>query len=372
MVNSSVEKQQKTENKQQRIGFDFIGNRNITFVISIVLIVLGIGSMVVKGGLNFGIDFAGGTLVEVRFSEAPTTDAIRSAVEKAGFENAIIQPLGDGQIVLIRVQSTESVGEQSEIGTGQDQGGLITSALKDSLGETTFEVLRVEQVGPQVGSELRRSAQLAMLFAIAGLVLYISWRFESKFALPVAIIAVITIGLSSLDFLSSWEYGIPIIILLALLAVSIACLVFGYHFAFAAIIALIHDVAITVGVFSITNRDITLPVVAALLAIIGYSLNDTIVIFDRIRENLRLMSRKPPEDTLNRSIWQTLSRTILTSLTTLMVVLVLLLAGGHVINSFAFALFIGIITGTYSSIFIATPLLYVWNKRVKGGIFKKV
>jgi preprotein translocase SecF subunit len=162
-----------------------------------------------------------------------------------------------------------------------------------------------------------------------------------------------------------------VIIIFALIAVSVACLVFDYHFAFAAIIALIHDVAITVGVFSITNREITLPVIAALLAIIGYSLNDTIVIFDRIRENLRLMARKPPQDILNTSIRQTLSRTILTSLTTLMVVLVLLLAGGHVINSFAFALLIGVVTGTYSSIFIASPLLFVWNKRAKGGIFKK-
>jgi preprotein translocase subunit SecF len=368
MVKSSVEKQQ---NIQAKIGFDFIGNRNITFVISIVLIVLGIGSMIVKGGLSFGIDFVGGTLVEVRFSDVPAIETIRSAVESAGFENSIIQRLGDGQIVLIRVQSPEVAEEQGEVDTGQDQGGQITSALKANLGETTFEVLRVEQVGPQVGSELRRSAQLAMLFAIAGLVLYISWRFESKFALPVAIIAVITIGLSSLEFLASGEYGIPIIILSALIAVSIACIVFDYHFAFAAIIALIHDVSITVGVFSITNRDITLPVVAALLAIIGYSLNDTIVIFDRIRENLRLMSRKPPQDILNRSIRQTLSRTILTSLTTLMVVLVLLVAGGHVINSFAFALFIGVLTGTYSSIFVATPLLFVWNKRAKGGIFRK-
>ena len=348
---------------QEKLGFDFIGNRNIAFVISVVLIVIGFGSIIVNGGLNFGIDFAGGTLVEIRFNEAPEVETIRTAVEQADLGNSLIQPLGEGDLVLIRVQGATEAADIEN--AGQDEGKKITHALEVAFGKENFEVRRVEQVGPQVGSELRRSAQLAMLFAIAGLVLYISWRFESKFALPVAIIAVITIGLSS------WNVAIPIIILLALIAVSVACLVFDYHFAFAAIIALIHDVSITVGVFSITNREITLPVIAALLTIIGYSLNDTIVVFDRIRENLRLMSRKSPKELLNASVYQTLSRTILTSLTTLLVVLVLLLAGGHVINDFAFALFIGIITGTYSSIFIATPLLFIWNERARGGIFRK-
>jgi preprotein translocase subunit SecF len=354
----------------EKVGFDFIGNRNITFLISVVLIVLGFGSMALKGGLNFGIDFVGGTLVEVRFSEMPEIDEIREAVEKAGFENSVIQQLGEENIVLIRLQSAESV-DASKTDSGEDEGGKITNALETAFGQGSFVVLRVEQVGPQVGSELRQSAQLALLFAIAGLVLYISWRFESKFALPVALIALVTIGLSSWELLAEWDIAILVIILLALIAVSVACVIFDYHFAFAAILALIHDVSITLGVFSITDREITLPVIAALLAIIGYSLNDTIVIFDRIRENLRLMARKAPQDVLNTSIRQTLTRTILTSLTTLIVVLVLLFAGGHVINSFAFALFIGVLTGTYSSIFIATPLLFVWNERAKGGIFKK-
>ncbi len=364
MINSSVEKHQSTQQKT-RFGFDFIGNRNIAFIISIVLIVLGLGSMVIKGGLSFGIDFVGGTLVEVRFSDIPEINVIRDTITQAGFKNAIIQPLGDEHSVLIRVQSSESGNAQNETEEGQDQGGQITSALKTDLSGTNFELLRVEQVGPQIGTELRRSAQLAMLFAIAGLVLYISWRFESKFALPVAIIGVITIGLSS------WSSALSIVILVALIAVLVACIVFDYHFAFAAIIALIHDVLITVGMFSLTDREITLPVIAALLAIIGYSLNDTIVVFDRIRENLRLMGRKSPRDILNASINQTLSRTILTSLTTLFVVVVLLVTGGHVINSFAFALFVGIVTGTYSSIFVATPLLFIWNERTKGGIFRK-
>lgn len=347
---------------QQKIGYDFIGNRKITFVISLVIIVLGVGSIVIKGGLNFGIDFVGGTLVEVRFNEIPELNDVRKAVEDAEFKDAVIQRLGEGDIVMIRVQQDSD----SASAVGADEGGQITKALEAGFGEDSFVINRVEQVGPQVGSELRRSAQLALLFAISGLVLYISWRFEAKIALPVAIIAVVAIGLSS------WNVAISLIIIVALIAVSVACIVFDYHFAFAAIVALIHDVTITIGVFSLTDREITLPVVAALLAIIGYSLNDTIVIFDRIRENIRLMGRKPPLEVLDTSIRQTLSRTILTSLTTLIVVLVLFFAGGHVINSFAFALFIGVITGTYSSIFIATPLLYVWNQKAKGGIFRKV
>ncbi len=356
-----------TAETQQRIQFDFIANRKISFIISVILIVLGLGSIVLKGGLDFGIDFVGGTLVEVQFSDEPSVEEIRSAVQAQGFNSAIIQRLGEGNIVLIRVQAQEEGSTQK----GIDQGGQITNALQAQFGADSFVMLRVEQVGPQVGSELRRSAQLAMLFAIAGLVLYISWRFEAKFALPVAIIAILAIGLSSWEWLAAGDLGIPILIVVALVAVSAACIVFDYHFAFAAIIALIHDVLITVGVFSIVDREITLPVIAALLAIIGYSLNDTIVIFDRIRENLHLMSRRSPQEILNNSIQQTLSRTILTSLTTLFVVVVLLVAGGHVINSFALALFIGVITGTYSSIFVATPLLYEWNKRAKGGIFRK-
>ena len=348
---------------QERFGFDFIGNRNIAFVISVVLIVLGIGSIVFKGGLNFGIDFAGGTLVEIGFKEPQEVENIRSAIAQANLGNSVIQPLGEENIVLIRVQGTSAASTSEE--TGQDEGKKIVNALETVFGKETFEVRRVEQVGPQVGSELRRSAQLALLFAIAGMVLYISWRFESKFALPVALIAVIIIGLSS------WNIALSLIILLGLAAVLAACVMWKYHFAFAAIVALIHDVLITIGMFSITDREITLTVIAALLTIIGYSINDTIVVFDRIRENLRLMSRKDVKDIMNASINQTLSRTILTSLTTLLVVVVLLLAGGHVINDFAFALFVGIITGTYSSIFVATPLLYIWNERVKGGIFKR-
>lgn len=347
--------------RQQKFNFDFIGNRMTAFVVSIVLIVLGIGSIIVKGGLNFGIDFVGGTLVEVKFTDTTDIDAVRKAVADAGFANASIQRLGEENVFLIRVQLTKGSATES----GEDEGKKITAALSAKFGDGSFETNRIEQIGPQVGGELWRSAQLAMLFMLAGMVLYISWRFEAKFALPVAVIAVLIIGLSS------WNIALTLVIILGIAAVLAASIYFEYHYALAAIIALIHDVLITIGALSLTNRELTLPVVAAILTIIGYSVNDTIVVFDRIRENVRLMTKQTPEEVLNASINQTLSRTILTSLTTLFVIVVLYLAGGNSINSFAFALLIGIGIGTYSSIFIATPILYIWNQRVKGGIFRR-
>jgi preprotein translocase subunit SecF len=360
------------KNIAQKITFDFIGNRNMMFLVSIMVIIVGLGSIVVKGGLKWGVDFAGGTLVEVRFSDPPKLDDIRTAVQKAGFANALIQRVGEENIVLIRLQSTMSGGDNSqETDVAQDEAEKIPKALEDTFGKENFVMLRVEQVGPQVGSELRRSAELAMLFTLAGLVLYISWRFESKFALPVALIAVITIGLSSWEPLAEKELALPLLILVATIAVLVVCIVFEYPFAFAAIVALIHDVLVTVGFLSLTDREMTLTVIAALLTIIGYSINDTIVVFDRIRENLHLMRHKPSYELLNASIQQTMSRTLLTALTTLMVVVVLWIMGGHVINSFASALFVGLVAGTYSSIFVATPILYVWNHITKGKIFKK-
>ena len=342
----------------QKYKFNFIANRYTAFIVSVVLIVLGMGSVAMRGGLKWGIDFVGGTIVEVRFSEVPDINVIRKTIEAANFKNPTIQRLGDGELILIRVQGLQSK-------EGGDEGGQIRTVLEGLFEKDRFEIRRVEQIGPQVGSELRKSAQLALLFAIAGMMLYISWRFEAKIALPVAIIAVITIGLSS------WNVAISALIIAALIAVLGACVVFGYPYSFAAIVALIHDVLITVGFLSLTDREMSLPVVASLLTIIGYSINDTIVVFDRIRENTRLMARAPADEMLDTSIHQTLSRTILTSLTTLLVVFVLWVAGGHVINTFAFALLVGISIGTYSSIFVATPILYEWNMRTKGGVFKR-
>ena len=355
------------QQRKKGFYFDFIGNRNIAYIVSIVTLVLGIGSLVVKDGFDLGIEFAGGTLVEMRFSELPEVEVIRSAIGSAGFKDAVIQRTSDEQTVLIRVSNPVSVAGQQEVDIGQDQSKKIVTALQSALGEAKLqEIRRVEQVGPQIGGELRRSAQLALLFAIAGMILYIAWRFESKIALPIALIGLATIGLSS------WTNAITLLIMIALVVLLITSVVFKYHFALAAIIAMIHDVFVTVGALSLTNREMTVTVVAASLTIIGYSVNDTIVIFDRIRENLRLMRGKPATEILNDSVNQTLSRTLLTGTTTLFCLLIFLFIGGESIKDFAFTMFVGIITGTYSSVFVATPILWEWDKRVKGGIFKKV
>ncbi len=344
--------------EKPKFTFDFIGNRVTAFMVSVVLLVLGLGSIALRGGIDFGIDFVGGTLVQVRFSEMPEVDAVRNAVEQVGFPDASIQRVGEENLVMIRVPLAKDQ-------DGEDEGGKIRTALQTAFGEKSFEVEQVEQIGPQVGSELWRSAQLSMLFMFAGMVLYISWRFESKFALPVAVIAVLMIGLTS------WNIALTVLITIGIIAVLAACVYFEYHFAFAAIIALIHDSLVTIGALSLTDREITLPVIAAVLTVIGYSVNDTIVVFDRIRENLHLRTKMDIGELLNVSMQQTWSRTILTGMTTIFVLIILFVAGGRVINSFAFALLVGVVIGTYSSVFVATPILYEWDKRVKGGIFKK-
>lgn len=332
----------------KRIRYDFIGKRKIAFVISIVTIVVGLGSLIIKGGPDFGIDFKGGTLVELRFEKSVQIDQIRQTLRTVELGDSIIQQFGSDREILIRVEK----------GTSQeDISKKVINALREGFKDDPFEIRRVESVGPQVGGELTRQAQLAILFSIAGMVLYIGWRFDSKPAISMIVISVATM------LLSSWQsISIPLLTTAALVAVLLACIWFDLRFAFAAIIALIHDVLVTVGIFSIINKEITLPVVAAILTIIGYSVNDTIVIFDRIRENLRLHYRnKPFEEILNDSILQTLSRTILTSLTVFLVILILFLRGGEVIHGFALAMLIGVITGSYSTIFVASPILVIWQ-----------
>ncbi len=335
----------------KRINYDFIGKRKIAFIVSLITAVVGLGSVIIKGGFDLGIDFKGGTLVEVRFEKPVQIDQIRETLRTVGLGDSIIQQFGSDRDILIRVEQSAS---------GEDVGGKVVEALKNKFGDNPLEVRRIESVGPQVGGELTRQAQLALLFAIAGMVLYLGWRFDYESITSIAVItgiALLTIALSSL----AWMY-IPLLTSVALVAVLVACIVLDLRFAFAAIIALIHDVIVTIGMFSITNREVTLPVVAAILTLIGYSVNDTIVVFDRIRENLRLHYRsKSFEEIVNTSINQTLSRTILTALTVFIVTLILYLRGGEVINGFAFAMLIGVVTGTYSSIFVASPILVVWQ-----------
>ena len=286
--------------------FDFMGKIKAAMIISGIVILIGLGSIVVSGGLKYGIDFAGGTLVQLQFKNPPEIEVIRDGLKTIGLGESTIQEFGSKKDILIRVERSEEKLEAV--------GAMVKRSLSGKFHSDDIIVERVEMVGPKVGRDLREKALLSILYAIIGIVIYISWRFE-------------------------------------------------FQYAIAAIIALIHDVLVTMGAFSILDKEFTLVIVAAFLTIIGYSLNDTIVVFDRIRENLRRKGKLSLSEIINSSINQTLSRTLLTSGTTLLVVLALFFFGGEIIHDFSFALLVGVFVGTYSSIFIASVFLVYWASR---------
>ena len=286
--------------------FNFMGRIKAAVIFSTVLILIGLGSVAISGGLKFGIDFAGGTLIQLQFKNPPDIEVIRDGLKTIGLGESTIQEFGSKRDILIRVQRSEEKLEAV--------GSMVRKSLMGKFNVDEISVERVEMVGPKVGRDLREKALLSILYAIIGIVIYISWRFEIQYAI-------------------------------------------------AAIIALIHDVLVTMGAFSIFDKEFTLVIVAAFLTIIGYSLNDTIVVFDRIRENLRRKGKSSIADMINTSINQTLSRTLLTSGTTLLVVIALFFFGGEIIHDFSFALLVGIFIGTYSSIFIASVFLVYWDSR---------
>jgi len=289
---------------KQNLNINFVGKMKIAFIASIAMIVISILSVILHGGLNYGIDFAGGTLVQIKFKAETPTEKIRHAFKPIGLDNSIIQQVGPQEFV---VRTHESSSDMKGL------SGKIDEALTAALGKGTFEIRRVEIVGPKVGKDLTNKAIWALVFSWLGMLVYIGFRFEFRYALG-------------------------------------------------GILALVHDTIITVGAFSLLNKEFTLTIVAALLTIVGYSINDTIVVFDRIRENVRKNSRQTLGELINISINQTLSRTILTSLTVLIVVVILFFLGGEVIHDFAFALIVGVIVGTYSSVFIAAQFVLIWER----------
>jgi len=286
-------------------NIDFVKARRIGYWISAGLLAMSIISLVAHGGPKYGIDFAGGTLLQVRFEHPVRVEEVRAALGGVGYARATIQSMAGGNEVLIRVPEYEEGGGTPEV---------VKEALRTSFADNPLETRRQEEIGPKVGRELRQQGIWAILFSMLGILIYMSWRFQ----------------------LASGT---------------------------AAIIALFHDVTITLGIFSITGKEITLPVLAAFLTIVGYSLNDTIVVFDRIRENIRVFHRETFGTVINKSINRTLGRTVITSLTTLLAVIFLFLVGGEVIHDFSFALIVGVVIGTYSSIFVASPILYEWQIR---------
>ncbi|HYW68953.1 MAG TPA: protein translocase subunit SecF [bacterium] len=281
---------------------NFLGHRRGAFILSAALILIGIISLVVQGGPKMGIDFEGGILLQVQFERAVSAESIREAIAEIGLGDSEIQHFGSGREAIIRTRGTG----------GEDLTGVILEALNAAHPGNQADVRRQELVGPKVGAELRNKASLAIFYALLLILIYISIRFEFKFAVG-------------------------------------------------AVAALVHDVLITLGLFSLTGRELSLPVIAAFLTVVGYSLNDTIVIYDRIREDRRKLYGKSFVDIVNTSLNESLSRTVVTSLTTLLVVLCLFFLGGEVIKDFAFALMVGVIVGTYSSLYVASPLVVEWE-----------
>jgi preprotein translocase subunit SecF len=337
------------------INIDFIGKRNIAFVVSLLMILVSMGTLIMHKGPRYGIDFAGGTLVQVKFEAPVTIDRIKSGLEEMDFTASAVQQFGqvEDNEYLIRTDGTPSAMD--------DLSETIETRLKEAT-DVPVDIRRVEMVGPQVGQDLREKALFAMFYALLFITVYISGRFELKWAKSAIVAAAI---MAAVYLLSLFNVSVPFLMLAALIVSLVIFWFFEFKYAMGAIVALIHDVTITIGIFSLFDKEFTLPIVAALLTIIGYSLNDTIIVFDRIRENLRKYHKEPMTTIINKSINETLSRTILTSLTTLVVVTALFVLGGGIIHDFSFALLVGILIGTYSSIYVASPILLAWQARRK-------
>ncbi|MDB9823288.1 protein translocase subunit SecF [Deltaproteobacteria bacterium] len=335
------------------INIDFIGKRKIAFIMSVSLIIITVLLLLWRGGPNYGVDFSGGILIQVKMGAPHEPASIKEALRPLQLQDSIIQEFGEkGQFeYLIRVRETEI--ESSSL--SDDIGKILTGQFGEEV-----EIRRVEMVGPKVGKDLRQKALFAIFYAILFIAIYISGRFELKWLMSI----VMALSLAFVVYIAS-SFGVSVtwLIIVALFVTVGLCWLLQLKYAMGAIIAIIHDVIITIGAFAITDREISLAIIAALLTIVGYSLNDTIVVFDRIRENLRRFRKRKLEDVLNVSINETLSRTILTSTTTLVVVLALFILGGGVIHDFAFALLIGVVVGTYSSVFVASPIILVWESR---------
>ena len=292
----------------RQLDIDFMGKRKLAMILSITLIVISLASIIGRG-LNFGVDFTGGYLIELGYQSEVDITPVRETLAANGYQDALVQHFGTARDVLIRIAPREELNQA----TISDE---ILKLLKDSS-EEEISMRRVEFVGPQVGAELRDQGGLAMLIALGCILVYVGFRFQLKSAVG-------------------------------------------------AILALVHDVIIVVGVFSLLQMDFDLSILAAILAVIGYSLNDTVVVLDRIRETFRTVRKRPPVEILNLSINFTLARTLVTSLTTLLAVMVLMIWGGEVNRDFTITLMIGVVIGTYSSTFVASPALYLGQQRIEG------
>ena len=295
-----------------KTNIDFIGMRKISFVISGIIAILGIIGIIQisRGAANMGIDFSGGTAMQLKFAQPVTTLAAREALAKEGLKEVDLQEIKDGNKLLIKMR-------KSTIGTGK-VADTVQDALKKEFPTNPFTVESSTEIGPTIGEKLKSDTLMAVALSMLGIILYIAWRFDFKFGVG-------------------------------------------------AVVATMHDVLCIIAVFYVMNKEVNLLLVTAVLTIAGYSLTDTVVVFDRIRENLHKSLKDPIAQVFNRSINEVLSRTIVTSFTVFMAACSLFLFGGEVIHDFAFALLVGVLVGTYSSIFVASPIVALWEKLPAEG-----
>lgn len=330
-------------------NINFIGLRKAAFALSALLIIIGIISLISKGGPRYGIDFSGGIIIQTKFVDQDIDIGnLKDGLDDIGLPGLVVQKFGMDQDneYLIRTSEDEISPEQV-----RDE---VSSKLAELFPDNEFVIQRLEMVGPKVGADLRSNALEALFYAVLLIAIYISGRFEQRWVTAAIMAGGLAVGVY---FLKLFNTPMGFLIIAAMLITLGLCWYLKLNYALGAVVALIHDVLITLGLFSLLNKEFDLSIVAAFLTIIGYSLNDTIIVFDRIRENLRGKLSKSLKITINKSINQTLSRTIMTSGTTLLVVLSLFFFGGGVIHNFAFALLVGVLVGTYSSIYVASPVL---------------
>jgi preprotein translocase subunit SecF len=295
-----------------KTNIDFMGWKNISFTVSAIFIALGLVALfqVGRGKANLGIDFVGGTTVQLSFTEHLPIDEARAALDKGGFQGYTIQEFAEGNKILVRLREHEGAAEKT------------VAVFKEAFPGRAFEVDSTMEIGPVIGKALQRDALIAITVSIFFIILYIAFRFEFKFGV-------------------------------------------------AAAIATMHDVFAVLGVFWVLNKEINLLIVTGLLTLAGYSLTDTVVVFDRIRENIKKARREPLAQLVNNSINEVLSRTLITSLTVVLVLVPLVLIGGEVLHDFSLALLLGVIIGTYSSVFVASPILVVWQQKTGGKLITK-
>ena len=343
-------------------NIDFIGLRNYAYVATVIVLFVGLLAMVMNKGLHYGVDFVGGVMVQIEFAEDVKDENVKKALEEVRMPGLTVQKIGDGnKDYMLRFSATKTANESLR--------SDVTSALAKAFPDNTAQILQLNMVGPKVGDDLKNMAIEALFYSILLITVYISGRFEHSWFMASGIAVLLWGSIFLMDSAAQWFditwfnkiYAVGIAMLLTIFLAWKVKL----NFALGALLALVHDVVATLGLLTLLGKEIDLNVIAALLTLIGYSLNDNIVVYDRIRENLQAIKSTDKKPTMgeiiNISVNQTLARTIMTSLTTMFACLSLYLLGGTVIHDFALTMLIGIVVGTFSSIFVASPILMTFG-----------